>query len=60
MARKVVRIHEVADMIGVPLPTLRWWRHRGEGPPMFLIGRRVVAYQDEVEAWLDAQRAKGA
>lgn len=43
-----------------PKSTLRYWRHRdrGEGPPLFKIGRRVVAYADEVDAWVDEQRAK--
>lgn len=62
MTRKLLRIHEVAELVGVPLSTLRYWRHRdrGEGPPLFTVGRRVVAYEDEVIAWIDMQRAKGA
>lgn len=58
MNRKVLRLVEIATATGVPESTLRYWRHRdrGEGPPMFKIGRRVVAYADEVDAWLQAQR----
>jgi excisionase family DNA binding protein len=53
-ARTLLRIEEVAELTGVPVSTLRYWRHRGqdEGPPMFRLGRRVVAYADDVHAWI--------
>lgn len=58
--RKVLHLPEVAALINVPLGTLRRWRHSGDGPPTWKLGARVVAYEDEVLDWLDAQRAKGA
>lgn len=33
--------------------TLRYWRHKGEGPPSARIGRRVVYRVKDIEAWLD-------
>lgn len=40
--------------------TRRWLElaaHRGDGPPMLKISRRMVRYRrDDFEAWLDAQR----
>jgi predicted DNA-binding transcriptional regulator AlpA len=61
MARTLLHLAEVAARTRVPESTLRYWRHRdrGEGPPLFRIGRRVVAYADEVEAWVQAQRDEG-
>lgn len=58
MSRKILRLEQVAERTGVPLSTLRWYRHRdrGEGPPTWRLGRRVVAWEDDVDAWLDAQR----
>jgi predicted DNA-binding transcriptional regulator AlpA len=52
--RTLLRIEEVAELTGVPVSTLRYWRYRdqGEGPPMFRLGRRVVAYADDVHAWV--------
>ncbi|WP_461021545.1 helix-turn-helix transcriptional regulator [Thalassiella azotivora] len=50
-------IQEVAEATRLPLTTLRWMRYRGEGPRMFRLGRRVVAKAEDVEAWIEEQRA---
>ncbi len=42
---------------GVPEATLRYWRHRDEGPASFRVGRRVVYRRAAVEEWLNAQEA---
>lgn len=43
--------------------TRRWLElaaHRGEGPPMLKISRRMVRYRrDAFEAWLDSFQAEG-
>lgn len=58
MNRKILRLEEIHERTGVPMATLRWFRHRGEGgPPTWKLGRRVVAYEDDVNAWIEAQRA---
>jgi predicted DNA-binding transcriptional regulator AlpA len=56
MDRKLLRLEEISTRTGVPLATLRYYRHRGEGPPTWRLGRRVVAYEDEVDHWLDEVR----
>ena len=48
---------EVHERTGVPVPTLRWWRHIGTGPRSFKIGRRVVYRTEDVETWLEEQYA---
>lgn len=49
---------EVSDFAGVPVATLRWWRHKGVGPKSFTLGTRKVMYRRvDVEAWLEAQYA---
>jgi predicted DNA-binding transcriptional regulator AlpA len=61
MTRKILRLEQIAERTGVPLATLRWYRHRGEGPRTWRLGRRVVAYEDDVNSWLDQQaQAAGA
>lgn len=56
MTRKILRLPEVATMTGISLSTLRYWRHIGEGPRTWKLGgRTVVAYEDDVEAWLNEQ-----
>lgn len=33
--------------------TLRYWRHIGEGPKSFRLGRKLVMYfEEDLEAWL--------
>lgn len=43
---------------GIPQETLRYWRHRGTGPKSFKLGPKKVVYaEDDLNAWIDAQRA---
>ena len=49
---------EVAKLVRRPEETLRYWRWRGEGPPSFKIGRRVLYDRTELLAWVAAQRHK--
>ena len=57
MERTVLRVDEVSELTGVPMATLRYWRHRGIGPTSYTLGpRRVVYDRAVVEAWIDEQR----
>lgn len=41
--------------------TLRYWRHRGEGPKSFTLGKRKVVYKkSDVLEWLEANYAATA
>lgn len=53
----LLKIDEVSARYGVPEATLRYWRHKGEGPKSFRLGRRVVYRLDDCEAWLEQQYA---
>lgn len=55
MSRTILRLQEISDRTGIPLATLRWYRHRGMGPHTWTLARRVVAFEDDVEAWIKAQ-----
>jgi predicted DNA-binding transcriptional regulator AlpA len=55
MTRRILRLQQIADRTGIPIATLRWYRHRGIGPRTWLLGSRVVAFEDDVEAWIEAQ-----
>ena len=46
---------EVADLVRVPVATLRYWRHLGTGPHSFRIGRSVRYWRSEVHRWLEDQ-----
>jgi predicted DNA-binding transcriptional regulator AlpA len=57
MTDRLLTLPEIAEITRVPVDTLRWYRHVGaRGPRTFRLGRRVVAYESEVLAWIEAQR----
>ena len=47
---------EVAEILRVPVNTLRWWRQRGAGPPFFKIGRHLVTTIGDLRAWIQEQK----
>lgn len=50
---QLLRTAEVSAQTGTPVSTLRWWRHVGEGPPSFSLGKRIVVYSaDQLELWI--------
>lgn len=55
MGRKILTLQEVAERTRVPLATLRYYRATGDGPRLWKLAGRVVAYDDDVEAWLNEQ-----
>ncbi len=58
----LLTVPQVSEMTTVPAQTLRYWRwrDRGEGPPAFRLGRRVVYRRQAVEEWVAAQEAAAA
>jgi predicted DNA-binding transcriptional regulator AlpA len=54
------RTAEIADQTGIPVATLRWWRHRGEGPRSFKLGKTVFYDAGDVAEWVEAQKATTA
>lgn len=55
----ILGMPEVAERIGRSLDTLRYWRKRGEGPPSFKLGRRVVYMESDLVGWIAEQRRQG-
>jgi excisionase family DNA binding protein len=55
VAEKLMTLPELAELLGVPVGTLYGWRHRGEGPPGYRIGRHVRYRRATVEAWIESQ-----
>lgn len=46
---------EVALITRRSVDTLRWLRHKGEGPPGFRMGRRLVFRRGAVMDWIAEQ-----
>jgi predicted DNA-binding transcriptional regulator AlpA len=56
---ELLLIEEVAELTRLPLSTLRFYRHRGNGGPRsFKLGNRVVYRRSDVEAWIEQEFAK--
>ena len=54
----LLTLEEVASRTRIPVATLRYWRSVGVGPPTFRLGRRVVAYEEAIDTWIEAEAAK--
>jgi len=52
---RLLTIVELSEMLGIPVDTLYGWRHRGEGPQGYRIGRHVRYRRAAVEAWLEGR-----
>lgn len=46
---------ELADYLGIPVQTIYQWRHRGEGPPGYRVGRHVRYRWTHIVSWLESQ-----
>ncbi|MGW3946580.1 helix-turn-helix transcriptional regulator [Micrococcus endophyticus] len=46
----------LADFLGVPIATVYRWRSTGDGPRGFRVGKHVRYADEDVTAWIDAQR----
>jgi len=56
LATDLLTTTETAELLHVPVATLRWWRHVGTGPKSFKLGARKVMYRRaDVLDWLEAQ-----
>jgi predicted DNA-binding transcriptional regulator AlpA len=51
--RLLLNLEDVSALLQVPVATLRYWRQRGEGPPSFRLGKRVMYRRSDVGAWVD-------
>jgi excisionase family DNA binding protein len=52
---RLMTLPELSEMLGVPIETLYGWRHRGDGPVGYRIGRHVRYRRAAVEEWLETQ-----
>ena len=53
---ELLTIEQVADLIRMPVATLRYWRVLDSGRCGFIIGRRLRYWRQDVLDWLDEQR----
>ncbi|MBV5244331.1 helix-turn-helix domain-containing protein [Mycolicibacterium sp. PAM1] len=53
----ILGVKAAASFLGISEGTLRYWRHTGQGPTSFKLGRRLVYRREELERWLKEQEA---
>ncbi|CAN5533036.1 hypothetical protein BH10ACT10_BH10ACT10_14160 [soil metagenome] len=53
---ELLNLSEVAEILRVPVNTLRWWRQRNTGPEFFKMGRRLVTTVGDVRRFIRQQR----
>jgi excisionase family DNA binding protein len=58
----LISTEQLARFLSVPVSTVYGWRHRGEGPPGYRVGRHTRYRPEEVLTWLEERRnaAKGS
>lgn len=49
---RLVSTGDLSEYLGIPVQTIYQWRHRGEGPRGYRIGRHVRYRWADVQAWL--------
>jgi len=55
LTERLLSLSELSELLGVPVATLYGWRHRGEGPVGYRVGRHVRYRRATVEEWLETQ-----
>lgn len=58
-SEELLTLIETAEILRVPVNTLRWWRQLGTGPRFFKIGRRLVTTVGDVRSYIRQQRRNG-
>ena len=48
---------DVSELTGIPVGTLRYWRHSDIGPASFRLARRGVYRRDEVLRWISLRQS---
>jgi hypothetical protein len=59
-SEELLTLSEVAEILKVPVNTLRWWRQRDTGPEFFKMGRRLVTTVGDVRRFIRQQRRGAA
>jgi hypothetical protein len=53
---ELLTLSEAADVLRMPVNTLRWWRQTGKGPDFFKIGRHLVTTVGDLRRYIREQR----
>lgn len=51
--REFLSTEGVAELLGIPAATVRYWRHTGRGPHGFRVGRAVRYRRTDLDRWIE-------
>jgi excisionase family DNA binding protein len=54
-----LNIKEAAELLRIPVATLRWWRSTGKGPVSLKFGRHVRYPRRELRRWIETRPSGG-
>ena len=57
---ELLSINEAAELLRVPVATLRYWRHCGTGPFSFKVARHVRYWRSDLILWRAQQGRRPA
>lgn len=57
---RLIQLPQASEITTLSEATLRWLRHRGEGPPFFKLHRRLVVWERDLHGWIAEQATKEA
>lgn len=49
---RLLSVQDLADYLDVPVATIYTWRHHGDGPPGFRVGRHLRFRTSDVAHWI--------
>jgi excisionase family DNA binding protein len=49
---------QLGELLQIPVPTIHSWRHKGEGPKGYKVGRHLRYRRVDVDSWLEQQGNK--
>ena len=52
---RLLTVQDLADYLGVPVATIYTWRHRGDGPTGFRVGKYVRYQMSDVQEWIEGK-----
>jgi predicted DNA-binding transcriptional regulator AlpA len=57
---KLLTLEQISERTTIKVDTLRYLRHRGELPFVFRLHRRLVGWQSDTDAYIEAAAARDA
>ena len=51
-SERLLTPEEVADLLGISMSTLKYWRHRNKGPRWLRVGRHIRHHPKDVDAYI--------